>query len=156
MSVRRKKEYAQIGDYISSYRGALEQSDGSTYWLLSHDAKDSGLRIDHELFYNSMRYKLSFDIEKITGDLLVIGGRLDMAHDIMVTVDGSFETYLWDHAPMCHLLNDGERHRVMIDFTVNDRYDPLQNNFLFIIPNKGLDLGYNVLIRNIDLEEVMH
>lgn len=140
----------QIGDYVSSYHGALQKTDGTTYWLQSSGSEASGLRIDHTVFANNVRYRLTCDVQKLTGKLLSIEMVSETARNSRMTIDGEWVDGEETEDAMLRL-NDGKTHRIAWHFSVVNKYNFETNNLSYLLPNQGCNQPYHIVLHNMEL-----
>lgn len=159
------EQHKQLSDYVSSYYDALVETDGVVYEMASPGTAGSvgeaGLRIDGTALRLGWRYCLSFTLEKLSGEMLTIGGSMPVAYDVTVTIDAEQCEDDWEWG--VPFPNDGRPHVVEVSFTVVDRLKPLMNNHLYILPNRGMArqvlgcptiLGYRARLSNMALKAI--
>jgi len=118
-----------LSDAVSSYNGALQKTDGTTYWLEQKEAntEETGLQISNSVLRSGKKHHVSFMIQATEGALRTLGGLVPGNPLCEVQIDGQEVTGRWktgvDFTP------DDKPHFVMVTFTptLNDagKQDPM-------------------------------
>lgn len=165
---RRKKKpstdtytYASLKGNIYSYEGAIKERKGATIRLESSGKLHEGLYIDGAAIVMDKLNEVSFDIQKISGVVTSIGGRMPTSMEVSVSMDGKELSTSWTDAEHNLYPNDCHVHHIVIRFVpVSDTYVSLLGNHLYIQPNRQEDIDlkdvapYNLRIRNIRVKSL--
>ena len=154
MGIPRIEEARQLGDYVSSFYGAIQETDGMTFVLASTGKPHAGVRIDYAALAMGRRHRLSFVFQKTFGSICRMGGHMQMARDIVVRIDGRIVEGDWHNGVVYP--DDLEEHTLTVDFTVFSEYVPGANNFLYVQPNRSVECDtyrpYVAMMTDLDLD----
>ena len=138
----------------NSGSASFTKIDDTTYRIAVSDTY-SGVQIPIATFTSGKTYILKFDIQKIGGQLVNIGGHSSAATQLEFTIDRETPNavYLSPNQNM-EGNNDTSVHSVWFKFTYNPSSASGANNGIYIQPNRGKTQAVTVDITNLALYEV--
>ena len=129
---------------------------GSDYVIRTAANTTSGAYIESRMFEDGKKYKLNFNIQKLSGTLKNIGGHAAAASNLSFKIDGvdAGNYFINANTGAINIANDENVHNIELIFTYLPNSTSAANKDIFIQPNRGFNDVVRIKITDFEATEL--